>query len=560
MTAQQERDVTALVKQQFALKDMSATRQTLVGLADQITVLSERQSSEQEVINGLLQYQRSVSAETYELNRGIVNQYLRKVQTLKDMATYNRALFEIDQQRALLNQADRHEREIQTKLQQYQNQVSRDIFEATRDRVAEELRANQALQYQVEIQDEINQLLNESVNSQIRLGKFKGVEDEITRRMIDSNLKMTNEQSNQLRQLLQEKQLREEINQIMDSQKYLTLGVHSEMVKIKENADVIYWGIDKATKSLKTMEKQAAAIGQGAGMFADYESTRAALAQMQKLQLKYQHDLQIQIHKIRGENAAAMMVEQDAEMIALMELHNQKLIAEEDLYRGISQIRKKYMYEIRQAAVQEALIEQGIRANVMGREIQLLAVNQDQAEAIARDRVAFEKKTEYDKTQFFVEQSATVFNALGAQNKKAFKAAQALNIAVALMNTYRAATVALATYPFPFSLVAVAAAVATGMAQVAAIRSQSYSGRALGGGVMGGGSYIVGERGPELFTPNTNGSITNNSDLMRGGSGTQVSFTIIANDTRGFDELLTARRGLITQIISDAQLEQGRRG
>jgi SLT domain-containing protein len=97
------------------------------------------------------------------------------------------------------------------------------------------------------------------------------------------------------------------------------------------------------------------------------------------------------------------------------------------------------------------------------------------------------------------------------------------------------------------------------MAQVAAIRSQSYSGRALGGGVMGGGSYIVGERGPELFTPNTNGSITNNQDLMRGGSGATVNFTIVANDTRGFDELLTQRRGLITQIISDAQLEKGRR-
>jgi hypothetical protein len=125
------------------------------------------------------------------------------------------------------------------------------------------------------------------------------------------------------------------------------------------------------------------------------------------------------------------------------------------------------------------------------------------------------------------------------------------------MNTYMAATKALATYPWPFGLVAAAAAVASGMAQVAQIRSQSYSGRALGGPVMGGTPYLVGESGPELFTPNTTGSITRNSDL--GGSTTNVNFTIVANDAQGFDDLLLERRGLITQIISDARLEEGMR-
>ena len=31
---------------------------------------------------------------------------------------------------------------------------------------------------------------------------------------------------------------------------------------------------------------------------------------------------------------------------------------------------------------------------------------------------------------------------------------------------------------------------------------------------MGSASYLVGEQGPELFTPNTNGSITSNHDLV----------------------------------------------
>ena len=184
--------------------------------------------------------------------------------------------------------------------------------------------------------------------------------------------------------------------------------------------------------------------------------------------------------------------------------------------------------------------------------------NQKQLMEIAKERADFEKKTELEKTQFGLQQAATLFGALGAHNKKAFEAAKAFNIANAIMNTYMAATKALATYPFPFGLIAAAGAVAAGLAQVAQIRSQTYSGRALGGPVMGGKSYVVGESGPELFTPSTTGSITRNSDLQGGGT-TNVNFTIVANDTTGFDQLLASRKGVIQQIISDAMLEKGRR-
>jgi hypothetical protein len=69
---------------------------------------------------------------------------------------------------------------------------------------------------------------------------------------------------------------------------------------------------------------------------------------------------------------------------------------------------------------------------------------------------------------------------------------------------------------------------------------------------------MVGEKGPEVFTPSTAGSITKNSDLQ-GGAPVNVNFTIYANDTSGFDELLTSRRGTIQTIISDAMLERGQR-
>ena len=170
----------------------------------------------------------------------------------------------------------------------------------------------------------------------------------------------------------------------------------------------------------------------------------------------------------------------------------------------------------------------------------------------------FQMKSEFEQKQFAVEQAGQLFSALGAQNKKAFEAAKAFNIANAIMNTYMAATKALASYPPPFSFIAAAAAVGMGLAQVAQIRSQSYSGKALGGPVMGGTSYIVGESGPELFTPQGTGSITRNGDL---GSNqpVNVNFTIVANDTTSFDALLNNRKGMIKQLISDAMLDKGQR-
>jgi len=52
------------------------------------------------------------------------------------------------------------------------------------------------------------------------------------------------------------------------------------------------------------------------------------------------------------------------------------------------------------------------------------------------------------------------------------------------------------------------------------------AGRATGGPVAGGTSYVVGEKGPELFTPNSSGMITPNNRL--GGSGGNT-FNITVN-------------------------------
>ena len=83
-------------------------------------------------------------------------------------------------------------------------------------------------------------------------------------------------------------------------------------------------------------------------------------------------------------------------------------------------------------------------------------------------------------------------------------------------------------------------------------------GFAKGGRPPVGVPSIVGERGAELFVPDSAGTIVPNNQL--GGaaeSNVNVSFNITANDTKGFDGLLESRRGMIVGIINQAMNDRG---
>jgi hypothetical protein len=51
-------------------------------------------------------------------------------------------------------------------------------------------------------------------------------------------------------------------------------------------------------------------------------------------------------------------------------------------------------------------------------------------------------------------------------------------------------------------------------------------GRAMGGPVTSGTSYMVGEQGPELFTPSRSGTIIPNHALGGGGRGSVINLTV----------------------------------
>lgn len=67
-----------------------------------------------------------------------------------------------------------------------------------------------------------------------------------------------------------------------------------------------------------------------------------------------------------------------------------------------------------------------------------------------------------------------------------------------------------------------------GAANLSSLAGLDFSGfRAAGGPVARGGSYIVGERGPELFTPGTSGTITPNNAL---GGGNNITVNVNGGD------------------------------
>ena len=144
------------------------------------------------------------------------------------------------------------------------------------------------------------------------------------------------------------------------------------------------------------------------------------------------------------------------------------------------------------------------------------------------------------------------------RSKKMFRLQQALNIGQAIMSTYTGASNALRDIPPPFNFAVAALTVATGLAQVANIRSQQPPAQ-FGGVRQANQPFLVGEKGAELFTPATAGTVTPNHQLGGAMGSTNVTFNINTVSAIGFNELLVNSRGMIVNMINQAVNERGRR-
>lgn len=167
-------------------------------------------------------------------------------------------------------------------------------------------------------------------------------------------------------------------------------------------------------------------------------------------------------------------------------------------------------------------------------------------------------------------------NTFAKENKAMFAVSKAAAIAQAVINTYQAATAAMsAMSAIPIvgpalGIVAAAAAVAGGMAQVANIRSQTMGGgRRYGGAVNDNKYYRVNEDGrPEIFKgsdgnqymmPNQRGEVVSHDDatagVQRAGNTVNVTQNITMRSDNGN---YTARQVMLEssqrQAIAEARL------
>ena len=82
-------------------------------------------------------------------------------------------------------------------------------------------------------------------------------------------------------------------------------------------------------------------------------------------------------------------------------------------------------------------------------------------------------------------------------------------------------------------------------------------GKAQGGPVQGGTPYMVGEKGPELFVPNSSGQITPNNKLGGGGTvnNTYITNSISAVDAKSVAQLFAENRKTLLGSVQMAQNE-----
>jgi phage-related minor tail protein len=84
-------------------------------------------------------------------------------------------------------------------------------------------------------------------------------------------------------------------------------------------------------------------------------------------------------------------------------------------------------------------------------------------------------------------------------------------------------------------------------------------GRANGGPVKGGSSYIVGERGPELFSPGVSGMITPN-EMLGGSTNIVVNVDASGSNVQGDEEQGKELGRLISVAVQSEIIQQQRPG
>ena len=218
-------------------------------------------------------------------------------------------------------------------------------------------------------------------------------------------------------------------------------------------------------------------------------------------------------------------------------------LKEEQLQRDIDAIENSTLLEQEQA---DLLL--GVWEDYYSDKESVAAAAADEIERQAKREAAAQEAQTRKAADAWSTMTDDLRQTLGEQNAL-YKASATVNATIKTYEAANSAYAALAGVPIVGPALGAAAAgvaVAAGLANVAAINSS----RAQGGQVNAGDTVLTGERGRELFVPETNGSIISANMLNNsGGGGTNVYIT--NNSSNSQIEQETDENGDVYVKISD---------
>ena len=258
------------------------------------------------------------------------------------------------------------------------------------------------------------------------------------------------------------------------------------------------------------------------------------------------------------------------EMLQLNETHNEEIIRlRNERLKRIDDLLKKEVLNEKEAEEHKLEVKKAHEAEVKKLEDKRLQENKarhkkniDLIRSGKIQEIDLENATAEQKKEINREAGKSILEQLATMNKTAFAAFKAVRIAEAIIEGKKAIQSAFAYGmgvggPIPAFLFAGAAAAYTA-SQINAIRSTSFQGREMGGPVVPGQTYVVGESQPELFRPSTSGFIEPSAEGFGTGQGATINFNISTVDARDFDELLATRQELIISLVNRGLTERGR--
>ena len=301
----------------------------------------------------------------------------------------------------------------------------------------------------------------------------------------------------------------------------------AQNLRLKINQDADAKLVDLKEQAQKEIAKQA----------------QEALKQMQEAE-EALHDVKVELYNTEEDNIRDAY---DNRLKIVENALDQEIIAEAEAAKIKTDLIKKMEKEITAINKQEA-------EKRRLEEFKAKGLSEEQAKDLNEQIKLFEK----DKGEFIRKNQGDILQSLGTFNRQAFQAYKAFAVAEAIVSTYKGAAAAIGSgLPPPFNFIAAAAVVAQGLAQVAAIKNTTYSGRAMGGPVGGGQTYMVGERGPETFrAPAGGGTIIPNGGM---GGPVTVNFNVQAIDAQSFNGAISKQKQTIVNIVNEAVNNTGRR-